>query len=53
MDDHDLLIELNERVKNLKTLFCNHLRHHFAVNIALLTTTLSLAAAVLVLVIKK
>ncbi len=53
MNDHDLLIELNERVKTVKTILCNHLKHHFAINMILLTSTLSLAAAILVLVIKK
>ena len=53
MNDHDLLVCIDVKLKELKIQFTNHLRHHFAVNIVLLTSTLSLAAAVLVLVIKK
>ena len=35
MTDHDLLIEINQRLKNLEVGVANHLRHHWAVTIGI------------------
>ncbi len=51
--DHDLLIKVDERTQSIKTLLCNHLRHHFALNIVLLGTTLSALVSMLILILKK
>jgi len=45
--DHDLLIGLNEKVEVLDKHFTNHLAHHWAVTIVLLTSLLGLVATVL------
>ena len=50
--DHDLLIELNEKVGDLSKHFANHLAHHWAVTLVLLTSLLGLVATVLKLVIR-
>jgi len=51
--DHDLLIEVNERTKTVKTILCNHLKHHFAFNMVLLASMFTLAASVLLLILGK
>lgn len=33
MEDHDLLIRMNEKLDELKLQFNNHLSHHFRYNI--------------------
>ncbi len=53
MNDHDLLIEVNERTKSLKTILCNHLKHHFVINMVLLTAMLGLVASVILLILGK
>ena len=50
LSDHDLLIELNEKVKILDKHFTNHLAHHWAVTLVLLTSLLGLIVTVLKLV---
>lgn len=50
--DHDLLIELNEKVEILDKHFTNHLAHHWAVTLVLLTSLLGLVATVLKLVVR-
>jgi len=47
LSDHDLLIELNEKVGGLSKHFANHLAHHWAVTLILLTSLLGLVATVL------
>ena len=49
--DHDLLIEVNERGKTIMTILTNHLRHHFAFNMVLLTAVLTLAASIVLLLV--
>ncbi len=51
--DHDLLIEVNERGKVVKTLLCNHLRHHFAFNMVMLVSILGLVTSVILLILAK
>ena len=47
MNDHDLLIQVDSKVNTIKTLICNHLKHHFAVNIALLGGGISIILALI------
>lgn len=37
ISDHDLLIRIDERVNKLRTCMTNHLRHHWAITILMLT----------------
>ena len=51
--DHDLLIEVNERTRSIKTILCNHLKHHFTINIIILAAALSAFVSMLLLIVKK
>ena len=51
--DHDLLIEVNERGKDVKTLLCNHLKHHFAFNMVMMASILGLVASVFMLLLNR
>ena len=48
MNDHDLLIQLNERVSNLCTHFTNHIRHHWAITVPLLVIITGLVITLLI-----
>ena len=41
MSDHDLLIQICERVAHLEDMMMNHLHHHFIYTMALFTGLLS------------
>ena len=51
MSDHDILIEMNTTLKELKTDFDNHLNHHFRYSIlacgVALTAIVTLAIALI------
>lgn len=49
-NDHDLLICIDAKLKGLSTQFSNHLKHHFAVTLLALSSTLSLVVALLVFI---
>lgn len=51
MDDHDLLICIDVKLKELQTQFSNHLKHHFAVTIAALASAFSAIGALVVLIL--
>ncbi len=39
MTNKEYLIRIDEKLSGLKTQFDNHLKHHFAISVALLTIT--------------
>ena len=41
LTDHDLLVRIDERVNHNEGMMSNHLKHHWAVTLALLAATLS------------
>lgn len=45
--DHDLLIRIDERLIKVDTCLSNHLRHHWAITVVLLTVVLGLVAKIL------
>ena len=47
------LVRMETKQDNLMSQFTNHLRHHWAITLALLSTTLSLAGAVVTMLLKK
>ena len=49
INEHDLLIRIDERTKKIDTCLTNHLRHHWAVTLALLVVVLGLVAKILLL----
>ena len=49
-NDHDLLVRVDTKLDSLTTQFSNHLRHHFAVTLLALSSTLSLVVALLVFI---
>ena len=50
--DHDLLIRIDERVKDLGTSMTNHLRHHRRWSFMVATAVVGTVGTVLVLLIK-
>ncbi|KKN77442.1 hypothetical protein LCGC14_0360010 [marine sediment metagenome] len=48
-NDHDLLIRIDERTMKIDTCLSNHLKHHWAITLALLATVLGLVAKILFL----
>ena len=40
MNDHDLLIRIDERMEDMEKQFANHLQHHFKYSILAWTVTL-------------
>jgi hypothetical protein len=46
--DHDLLICIDVKLRELKTQFDNHLKHHAAITICALAAALSALATVLI-----
>lgn len=51
MNDHDLLVRMDVKLNTLCKGFENHLKHHWTVNIALLTATLGLIGALIIALI--
>ena len=51
-NDHDLLICIDVKLGELRTQFSNHLKHHWAVTITLLSITLTSLISTLVMVLK-
>lgn len=51
-NDHDLLIMVARDICWLKKEIGNHLKHHFAINIAVVTALLATAGALLVVVLR-
>jgi len=47
MTDHDLLIQMNEKLSGLSKQFSNHIVHHWAVTIPVLVIALGLLIALL------
>ena len=47
MDDHDLLVRIDERLLNLQTHFTNHIRHHWLLTVPLIMTVIGLVIALL------
>lgn len=45
--DHDLLIRIDERVQKIDKCLSNHLRHHWAITMALLAAVLGLIAKIM------
>ena len=46
--DHDLLIRIDTKLDVLQAGFANHLRHHWAMGVVVLTATLGLIGALVV-----
>ncbi len=49
INDHDLLIRIDERIKKIDTCLSNHLRHHWAITLVLLVSILGLVTKILLL----
>ena len=47
INDHDLLIRIDERTKKIDTCLSNHLRHHWAFTMAILVALLGLVAKIM------
>ncbi len=47
MDDHDLLVRIDERLLGLQTHFTNHIRHHWLLTVPLIMTVVGLVIALL------
>ncbi len=47
MDDHDLLVRIDERLLSLQTHFTNHIRHHWLLTVPLIMTVVGLVIALL------
>ena len=47
MNDHDLLVRIDERTKTMSKQFSNHIRHHWMVTIPVLVIALGLLVALL------
>ena len=52
MSDHDILIQVNVKLDELKKQFDNHLKHHWAISVTLLSITITSLISVLVMVLK-
>jgi len=52
MEDHDLLITLSAKVDYLTTMISNHLKHHFAMNVALMVATISTLTSLIIVLIR-
>lgn len=52
-EDHDLLIELNQCVKDVKVMLTNHLKHHLLYTLMLLGIAGTAVTAVLVVLLTK
>lgn len=51
--DHDLLICIDAKLRELKNQFDNHLSHHFKATILAWTTAISAIGALLILLFKQ
>ncbi len=51
-NDHDLIITIDVKLDELKNQFSNHLKHHWAITITLLSITLTSLISTLVMVLK-
>ena len=47
MNDHDLLVRMDEKLDELSKQFSNHIRHHWMVTIPVLVIALGLLVALL------
>jgi len=47
MNDHDLLVRIDEKLAGLQKQFSNHIRHHWLVTIPVLVIALGLLVALL------
>ena len=45
--DHDLLMRIDERLKAIEKSLSNHLKHHWAITMALLAAVLGLIAKIM------
>jgi len=50
--DHDLLIRIDERLKDIETGFTNHLSHHFRYSFYAWTACVGLIITLIVLLLK-
>ena len=48
MNDHDLLIQMNQKLSDLCTHFSNHIRHHWMVTVPLLAIVAGLVITLLI-----
>ena len=46
-EEHDLLIRIDERLIKVDVCLNNHLRHHWAITVVLLTVVLGLVAKIM------
>jgi len=51
-NDHDVLICIEVKLKDLKTNFDNHLQHHFRYTIMAWTATIGLVVALILALVK-
>ena len=49
INDHDLLIRIDERTMKLEGCFTNHLKHHWAITLVLLVSILGLVTKIIFL----
>ncbi len=49
INDHDLLIRIDERTKKIDTCLGNHLRHHWTITLVLLVSILGLVTKIIFL----
>ena len=47
MNDHDLLVRIDERLSSLQIHFTNHIRHHWLLTVPLIMTVVGLVIALL------
>jgi len=48
MNDHDLLVRMDEKLDELSKQFSNHIRHHWLVTIPVIVMALGLLAVLLI-----
>lgn len=53
MNDHDLLIRIDERTDKIDRCMRNHLRHHWAVILTAVSAMLATAGALLLAILRK
>lgn len=53
MNDHDLLVRIDERVLGLENDMRNHLRHHWVVSVSVLVAVLTAAGSMLVALVMR
>ena len=51
MNDHDIIVEMNIKLDELKLQFSNHLRHHFQYSFYIFTVCIGLIVTLVVLLL--